>query len=204
MSKVHGAAARDRVAAVLAAAGRRRGSRRPRSRVISGAGAVRCTDALTLSCGSSTPRWRRNSADQAPPASTTARQAIAPCSVTTPLPCRLRVRASGPRSSRGCWRPRASAARASAGTARAGSARASLGVNRAPLKRRLPWPQQRVGLGRRQQPRVELMVARVRQPGLEARELVLGLGEIGDAALGASRCPRRARARSAPTAAAPG
>jgi hypothetical protein len=35
--------------------------------------------------------------------------------------------------------PCRAAARASAGTARLGSARASLGVNKAPLKRRWPW-----------------------------------------------------------------
>ena len=78
------------------------------------------------------------SADQAPPASTTARHAIGPCSVRTALTWPALV--SMERAAQCSWMlaPSASAARASAGTARLGSARASLGVNMAPLKRLLP------------------------------------------------------------------
>ncbi len=100
--------------------------------------------------------------------------------------------------------PARSAARASAGTARAGSARASLGVNRRAQEAPPVLPEHRVGLGGRQHPRFELVVLRMRQPGREAGELVLGLGQIGRRRPCASRCPPRSRPRSAPTAAAPG
>jgi hypothetical protein len=145
--------------------------------VISGAAVVRCTDALTFSCGRSTPRWRRNNAHQAPAARITAWQEMGPRSVSTceTLPASVSSeRAAQPSR---IVAPARSAARASAGTARVGSARASLGVNRAPLKRRC------VGLGGRQEVRIELVIARVRQPGFEVAELVGSFGEIGDAAL---------------------
>ena len=68
------------------------------------------------------------------------------------------------------------------------SARASLGREQGALEAPLALAQQRVRLGRRQQARVELVLARVRQPVFEARELGVGLRDVGDAALGASRC----------------
>ena len=44
--------------------------------------------------------------------------------------------------------------------------------------------QQRIRLDRRQQPRVELVLARVRQPVFEAREVGVGLRDVSDAVLG--------------------
>jgi hypothetical protein len=48
---------------------------------------------------------------------------------------------------------------------------------------------QRIRLDRRQQPRVELVLARVRQPVFEAREVGVGLRNVSEAVL-VSRCAR--------------
>ena len=91
-------------------------------------GSVRITELMTVSCGSAMPRLWQKRRDQAPPASTTVSQAIAPFSVTT---AEMRPPfVSSPRTAQlvNTLPPLARSASAISGTATKGSARPSLGV----------------------------------------------------------------------------
>ena len=99
-----------------------------------GMGWVRNADERTLSCGTRTPKLRRNKLVQAPAATITVLHLTLPRSVTTPLTrpaCVSIVRTAVLVKS---WAPSPLAARAIAGAASVGSARPSEGVNSPPFQ----------------------------------------------------------------------
>ena len=133
------------------------------------------------SCASSVPSFSRSGRDQIPPARITAPARTVPRSVTTPAtrpPSRSRPRAAQPSSIRA---PRSRARRATAGTARPGSAKASEGVCTRPGEAAVVAARERIGLGGREHPCVELVGPRAHEPGGVASQILLGLGEVGRA-----------------------
>ncbi len=129
------------------------------------------------------PALPQNSRDQAPPASTTASQAMRPFSVTTPDTRPAWV--SMPRTAHSVRivAPASRAASAIAGAAWEGSARPSRRrVHRGDERARRAG-HQRVDLGTTQQTRVHLILARLGQPCFVFGDVLFGLAQIGDAGL---------------------
>jgi hypothetical protein len=129
------------------------------------------------------PRLPQKRRDQAPPASTTLSQAIVPFSVTTPetLPAET-SRARAPRSAE-----RSGAVRAGGiGDGRRGLLRLGATVGRR-VEGAAPFDacarHQLAGVCARHEAGIELIGPGVLQPALAARDLLVGLAQIGNAAL---------------------